>query len=416
MHLKNKYYSRLKTLLILTAITAYFPGQAHSAAVYKIDETKWVSVGAGLKSALRGRPGQSPVGGGVIPGDKKQFSGHIDFMRLYFNGQLHKYIKVEFNTECFPCDDTGDMRVLDAIAKFEVNDYVNVWVGRMIVPQHRAELSGPFFQNTYDYSRMPFYPADFSGAPRQAGWFARDDGAAIFGALDRAHKLTYHFGIFRGLRREAGGILQANQDRSHLYAGRVTYSFWDAEYDLNPGYYNSSTYYGNANIFTVGATVQWQEDGAGTIDNPANFFGTNLDVLIEKVLNNNGVVTLEGEYKYFNLAGLWQETLARPDCFCLFEGHAYTATALYLFPEKIGIGQIQPYLRWSDIFPDNSTDRDEIEAGINYVIDGHNARISLFYQYGNINSRGRIWVPGAVDNTVNNRRVSAFGLGIQLQI
>ncbi len=134
-------------------------------------------------------------------------------------------------------------------------------------------------------------------------------------------------------------------------------------------------------------------------------------MLIEKVLPNEGVVTLEGEYKYFNLDGIELATLSDPGCFCLFEGDAYTATLLYLFPQKVGLGQFQPYVRYTNNMPQNSSDRDEIEAGINYVIDGHNARVSLFYQYGDIATKGINYRPDASGDDV-----SAIKLGVQIQL
>ena len=90
---------------------------------------------------------------------------------------------------------------------------------------------------------------------------------------------------------------------------------------------------------------------------------------------------------------------------------SWTATGLYLFPNKIGAGQIQPYLRYTSNNPDNSSKRDEFELGINYVIDGHNARLSLMYIYGDMQTKGRDWTPG-----VTGKDVSAIAFGLQLQI
>lgn len=61
--------------------------------------------------------------------------------------------------------------------------------------------------------------------------------------------------------------------------------------------------------------------------------------------------------------------------------------------------------------PQNSSERDEIEAGVNYVIDGHNARVSLFYEHGDIATEGLDYTPG-----VREDEVSAVKPGLQIQL
>ncbi|WP_239649793.1 hypothetical protein [Methylocucumis oryzae] len=55
--------------------------------------------------------------------------------------------------------------------------------------------------------------------------------------------------------------------------------------------------------------------------------------------------------------------------------------------------------------------QDEYEAGVNYIIDGHNARVSLLWQGGDLSGGGGIWNPAANGNFVN-----AIKVGVQLQI
>ena len=95
----------------------------------------------------------------------------------------------------------------------------------------------------------------------------------------------------------------------------------------------------------------------------------------------------------------------------MFEGDAYTGTALYLMPGKVGIGQLQPYVRYTNNDGVKTNDRDEYEAGLNYIIDGHNARISLMYQYGDIATKGRTYT-----STVTGDNVHAIKIGLQMQI
>ena len=190
----------------------------------------------------------------------------------------------------------------------------------------------------------------------------------------------------------------------------MAYNFLDVE--KNPGYYTSGTYYGGGgDIFTVAIVMQYQEDGAGTALNPGDFFGFSTDVLYETSLTNKSVITLNGEYKNFNSDYSTAAFVDGGSCFCMFDGDSYSMVGLYLFPEMFGIGKLQPYVRYSKVNPDNSSDRNEIEGGINYIIDGHNARVSMFYQHGDIATKGLNYAPGASGN-----KVGAFTLAVQLQL
>ncbi|MDP2903788.1 MAG: hypothetical protein Q8N96_11910, partial [Methylovulum sp.] len=66
--------------------------------------------------------------------------------------------------------------------------------------------------------------------------------------------------------------------------------------------------------------------------------------------------------------------------FGLFQGNAFDVSAMYLFPQKVGYGKVQPYGRYVNNMAIHSPDQDVFEGGVNYIIDGHNARVSLSYQ------------------------------------
>jgi hypothetical protein len=393
----------------------YAAPAVHAGATFKIDDTKWLSIGAGLKTSFAAVDDQAGV-----DRDKWDRDFFLNNIRLYLNGQLHQYIKLTFNTECHNCSDGGSVRVLDAIARFEFNDYFNAWFGRTLVPAERTELDGPFYNPFFDtFGKSPFEPADFglqgnTTFPRDddtpggsAGQFGRDDGVVFWGSMIPNKRLKYAIGGFSGLDND-----NINPDREFQYAVRLAYNFWNIE--DNPGYYTSSTYYGKSgDVLTLAASNIFHRDGAGTATDSGNFRGTEVDLLMEKVLPNEGVVTLLGEYKNYEISSL-DEDVARadPDCFCLFDGDSFSTGLLYLFPEQIGIGHFQPYVRYSGVYPDGSSDRDEFETGVNYVIDGHNARVSLIYQYGDLSSKG-IFNFGP---DVRGDSESAVKLGIQLQL
>jgi hypothetical protein len=219
--------------------------------------------------------------------------------------------------------------------------------------------------------------------------------------------LQYVFGIFSGLRSSSD--FGPNQDDSPLIAGRIAYNFLSVE--KNPGYYTSGTYYGTGgDILTLGLAMQYQNDGSGSQANPGDFYGLATDLLFEKPFDEAGVLTFNGEFKYFD-SDYAEAAFADPDVFAMFDGTAFSLVALYMFPQEIGIGKFQPYARYSGVYPDDSSNRDEFEFGLNYVVDGHNARMSLFYQYGDIATKGLNYAPDA-----SGENVSAIKLAIQLQI
>jgi len=371
-----------------------------------IDETKWISIGAGARASF------STIEESAPNGNDWSSDFNADSARIYINGQIHQYIKFELNTECVFCGNSAleEFVLLDAIAKFELRPEFNIWAGRLLVPAERQELNGPYYSTTYDAYKTPFYPADFSTefGSGGAGVYERDHGVNVWGNLGPRGALQYVFGVYNGLESSAG--VGPNQDDNLMYAGRVTYNFLNVE--KNPGYYTSGTYYGTAgDILSLAVAFQHQEDGAGSFANRGDFTGVSVDLIYETKLANDGVITFNGEYKNYD-ADYDVAAFADADCFCMFDGDAYSLVGLYMFPQTVGIGKFQPYVRYSEISPNHSSDRDEIEGGVNYIIDGHNARVSLFYQYGDILSKGIVnYAPGVAGDDL-----SAIKLAFQLQI
>ena len=93
-----------------------------------IGEDKWISLGVGVRSSITMQED------GAQNGSDTSFKSRMENMRIYLNGQMNEYLKFEINTECTDCTQGGTMIVLDAIGKFEFNQYFNVWAGRMLVP------------------------------------------------------------------------------------------------------------------------------------------------------------------------------------------------------------------------------------------------------------------------------------------
>jgi hypothetical protein len=356
---------------------------AHAAGTINFGDGQSISVGLGLRASLTDDNQGSGTGGQAT-------TASLDSVRLYVNGQLTKQIGATFNTER---DGNGNIVLLDGYARFEFRDEFNIWAGRMLPPSDRSNLDGPYYLSSYNYPGVVSqYPAKFAG---------RDDGVDVWGKLfDK--KLTYAVGVFNGHDRITGA---ANQSDQPLVAGRVAYNFWDVE--DNPGYYTSSTYYGSANILTIGAAVQSQADGVGTAARHGNYTAWNIDGLMEHKVPGGGAATLEGAYYNFNTGGVldvsptFNGAGSTANVGGVVQGHAYLVSGGFLFPTEVGIGKFQPVVRYQEfdatILPSTTK---QYDASLNYIIKGHNARLSLDYAHETISK------------TPDDNRLTA---GVQLQ-
>ena len=383
-----------RALIGMLALASPF---ALAGGTIEFGENMSVSIGAGLRSAFTSVEDSAPSG------SDSSSNFNVQSLRLYLNGQIHEKVKFTFNTECESCvfgqdaEDkigaAGDIDILDGIVQFELSPEFNVWIGRMLTPADRIELNGPYYGLSWNQYTVPLLPSDQLG---QAGLLGRDDGVTVWGAMG---KLQYAVGAFDGVD---GG---PNQGDSLLYSGRIAYNFLNQE--ANPGYYTSSTYYGGlGDVLTLGISYQRQKDGTGTAASPGDFDAVIIDALFEKVLGDQGVLTLEGEYKMFS-ADLTPAALADPSCFCLFDGDAYFVTAAYLFAEKMGMGQLQPYVRFTENKPNfaDQPNSDLTEIGVNYIISGHNLRLNANFTTGDANLTG-----------LAGPKVDGFSVGVQIQI
>ncbi len=364
------------SVTLLASLPMIDPSVAQAGATIKIDEVRSLNIGMRLRSSFNMEEDAAPSG----KDRSKEFA--LDNFHFYLSGQLHQGITFEFNTDynSRTSNTTNEsVRLLTGVIKFGFNDYVNLWVGRFLPPSDRSNLSGPFYLNAWDFPFVQMYPNVFSG---------RDDGASLWGQVGGG-KFKYQVGAFNGTR---GG---SNQKDNLLYAGRLTLNLWDPE----PGYYNSSTYYGAANILAVGLAGMTQKNNAGTVTTPGDFTGWNVDLLAERTLGEAGVATLEGAYYHYDKNGVDK----------LNEGKGYFALASYLLPWKVGgdkiQGQFQPGIRYQQFDDEDlSTNKhSRLDISLGYIIAGHNARITAAYSKDDPAAAGA-------------KKFDIFKIGLQFQI
>ncbi|MGV6859560.1 MAG: hypothetical protein ACWA5X_11370 [bacterium] len=364
--------------LLIGSILAVSSSAAWAGGTIKIDDTKSISIGAGLRTSIASVTDAAP------DGSSSASNFNLESARLYISGKVSDQFKVYFGTEKM----FGEYGVLDAIVQYEPSEKFNVWMGRMLTPADRIEMNGPFYALTWNQYTVPLYPSDNDpnhGANGEAGTYGRDEGLTVWGSVD---KFQYAVGIFDGYSGAA------NQSDAPLFATRLAYNFFEKE--PNPAYYTSSTYYGTAgDILTLGISAQYQDDGYGSATESGSFTGYAIDGLFEKPLGDGSAVTIEGEYKSFDVS-----TTAVAPAFPMFDGDAYFVSAAYLTPSKY-----QPYVRYTSNEPTTGDSSDLTELGMNYIISGHNLRLNVNYSSGDANASG---AKGTDSDTLS--------LGMQVQI
>ena len=367
-HFRRKFFGLLSVLMLCMAL----PSLAGAWVTVKGDGDRWMKFGAGLRASYQTTSDSSvDARGGDIA---------LEDMRLYTLTQVHKNIVFEFNTEVRskadndPSDYTDnsfhDMYVLDARATLTVQGF-DIWFGKFLPPSERSNLDGPYFLNVWDFplATSP-YPAIAAG---------RDQGVMIYKEYDGG-KFKWAYGAFEGRKNATNGDTNPDENDNFQHGFRATYNFWAPE----PGYYTTSAYYGAKDVLAVAFVARYEQDGAGTgLTNATqgDYFGWSVDVLMEKKLSNGAVVNLEASYYDTDTDDI--------DDGSITQGNAYRMLASYMLPNKVGWGKFQPYVRYQHASQDQcagancgGTDfgtRGIMEGGLNYIIDGHNAKIMSSY-------------------------------------
>jgi hypothetical protein len=346
-----------------------------AAIVSEPVEEKWydkVHVGGGVRTEYRAME--------VDFGSKTKYTSDftLDSARLYTGGKINDWLSATLNAEFT----AGGASVLDAIAQMKVMNELNIFMGRMLPATDRSNSDGPYYLNTWDF---PFLSDGFNAAGRTGD---RDTGVTVWGDVGN---FKYWAGIYEG--QDHGAPTATVGDRL-LYAARVQYNFFDAE----PGYYLQSTYYGDKRILAIGLVANYQGGAVLTPTGGVTAYGNvAVDFLWEEkmAMLGDGVPFVEAAYYYFGRHGIGTEstaTLAGP--FDVGAGTGFLFSVGYLIPGKVGWGQFQPTFRYQGFNSattnavlnppppgGNSTNRAQYDLGVNYVMVGHNARITFAYSH-----------------------------------
>jgi hypothetical protein len=327
-----------------------------------------VSVGVGLQTSIYDCEKSCIYSPSTVSAGDASVQGiAVDNIRLYINGSVTDTLKLTFNTDYTGSGPSGNkVEVIDAIGRFEYNNYFNIWAGRLLPPSDRANLYGPYFANDwapYADGVAGFYPNVAAG---------RDNGLAYWGDFGM---LKVQAGVFDG-----ESVNSAVPDKSKLvYAGRLTMDFWDKE----TGYYINGTSYGDQDLLALGVAAQSQDSKTAA----------SIDALMEKKLPNLGIITIEAEYNRDNRL---TSTIS---------SNGWYGLAAYVFPVAVGIGKFQILGKYSQKTIDTRPVVDKLkttELNLNYIIKNFSTRVGFYY----LNQK---------DQNLGTSP-NEFGLKLQLQI
>jgi hypothetical protein len=370
---RNQLVAAVATVIMLSAINA------NAGGTITFGEDKSVSIGLGMRGSFSSVENGAPNG----TSDSQNFS--LDSARIYLSGSLNKNIKGMLNTEK---DIAGQgFQVVDANVQLAITPELTIWAGRFLSPSDRANMAGPYYSLGGGYWSGIASRYGYNG-----GYIGRDDGVAVVGSV-LGGKLAYAIGAFEGntefkIASAPASSVTANRTGSDglMYAGRLQFDFWDAE----PGYYGTGNYLGAKDILAIGIAGRTQKNGAYSTTATGDYSSYSVDFLLEKKDIGPGALSIEA-------AGYDYDT---SDVFLGEQGTAYSAGLGYIFNQKVGWGQFQPFVRYQKFNPDTNVDTKKYDLGVNYIIDGYNAQVSGVYS----NTK----VTGASD-------VSAISVAMQFQ-
>lgn len=396
---------RFKTSVVAAAFLALLATDASAEFKIKSDDGSWMAFSPRLQVW-----GESFSNSGLDKETQNDFfirrfrlllaGGMLDDT-VTFRAQLHDGGVGEDkhqNPEGYKFKDSSYL--IEGFLGYKMEQELQMRVGLYVPPSNRTLLDGTFDQlmidrsglqstsmnsglaTRYGFNRMKFKDA----AVLNSSGFTRADevdmGITLWGSHDFDDNLhgKYYFGVHTGVEsgeRAANPLATApleqlayaiNPNNNMRYSGRVQLNFMDAE----NGYEQGATYMGKKKTVGVGASYDTQAEVAVADISKASYDYNEyeLDAFAE-LPDNFGSTTLRAEYMAVDLGGLAPE----------FEGSGYNLEAGYFINKKVRNGNLQPSIRYVNWKADDAKgDYNTLQAGLNYYLKGHDAKIQLAYE------------------------------------
>jgi hypothetical protein len=247
-----------------------------------------------------------------------------------------------------------------------LDEALKIQMGRMYVPLTRNYgTTSTKAMLTLD---LPFLQGGSRGGIFYASKVGRDDGVTLWGNPFDG-KLQYRFMVSEGVEGDN------NPEDNLRFAGRLSLSLLEPE----TGWFNMGTYLGKKRVLSLGLGFQSQQDlTLGGVEGEDNQVWT-ADVFFDHPVGA-GAVTFEAAY-----IDIEDCTETQPRAYTDLEAgddaENWYVNAGYLFPGTLGIGQVQPYIRYETVDVDQKNATDFWSGGVNYYMKGHNCKITADYMH-----------------------------------
>ncbi len=357
---------KLLALLVVLALSLFGVSAAFAAYDMKIDEDTYAKFGMKAQIWVQNLEDAAPSGSdNAVDISVKQ-------ARLYFAGQVSNLVKFGANYDFAKGNsDTKTTGVFGVEGEragindaFITLDFAKEF--KVMTGIYRMAVSRVALQDSYTYL-LPHSPAVAAGSTLSNMNNFRDAGITAWGDLADG-MFRYNVALWDGSYAPAG----VNNDGTNRFLGgtadvpskdtmgksaRLVMNFMDPE----KGYTNACCYLGKAKIANVGVGYLMQDylDAAAA---EKTYTVTTVDAYY-------GVGDLTAEAAYFMYDKDITGNGAKPKSWYVQAGYQ--------------IGNIQPALRYESWDNDSTAaaggDYTQIVAGVNYLIEGHDAKISLEY-------------------------------------
>ncbi len=345
-----------RKLLAVSALTGVMVLPAE-AAMFKVDENTFASFGAKfqIRGAYLGDKSDPPN-----PDDVPDFQFLVPNARIYFSGQVHKYVYFGSNFD-FTVK-AGGARASDAFVGLRVGDllgakgFLNLQAGVYRVPVSRLYLTDSYSYiapTGYTYRLDPDVVSPLERVEGMAGF--RHGGVTLWGIIGDG-VIKYYLGMFDVNDRDAD-----QGERDPMYTARLQFTPTMLGYKPEKAYTAADTHLGKQNVLAIGIGYASQ----AIEENPTTHERT-VDVFWEQKFGSI-VPNIMFAYKDMdNFGGAAQK-----------DGSAYVAQGQLLFDQAMGIGKPAIAVRFIKSNPDWDNDTDVLGVYFNYYIKGQDAKIAF---------------------------------------